>query len=66
MRTLETKREEAWRAYDQASLEVDRQKDALLDEISQRLEQRVEQEPLFTLRWQLRVTPGGTPWAGPH
>lgn len=52
-RTLEAKREEAWRAYDQASREIDRQKDALLDEISRRLEQRVEQEPLFALRWQL-------------
>jgi superfamily II DNA or RNA helicase len=52
-RTLETKREEAWRAYDQASRDIDRQKDALLDEISRRLEQRIEQERLFSLRWQL-------------
>lgn len=52
-RTLEAKREEAWRAYDQASREIDQKKDALLDEISRRLEQRVEQEPLFSLRWQL-------------
>jgi superfamily II DNA or RNA helicase len=53
VRTLETKRDEAWRAYDQASREVDRQKDALLDEISRRLEQKLEQEPLFGLRWRL-------------
>jgi superfamily II DNA or RNA helicase len=52
-RTLEAKREEAWRAYDQASREIDRQKDALLDEISRRLEQRIEQERLFALRWKL-------------
>ena len=52
-RTLEGKREEAWRDYDQASREVDRQKDALLDEISRRLEQRIEQEQLFALRWKL-------------
>jgi hypothetical protein len=52
-RNLEAKREEAWRAYDQASRDIDRQKDALLDEISRRLEQRVEQTPLFTLRWRL-------------
>ena len=25
----------------------------LLDEISRRLEQRIEQEPLFALRWKL-------------
>ena len=52
-RTLEASREEAWRAYDQASREIDRRKDALLDEISRRLEQRIEQEPLFALRWEL-------------
>lgn len=53
VRTLESKREEAWRTYDQASREIDRQKDALLDEISLRMEQRIEQEPLYALRWQL-------------
>lgn len=53
-RTLETKRDEAWRAYDQASREVDRQKDALLDEISRRLEQKFEQKPLFSLRWHIQ------------
>ncbi|KAB0670091.1 DEAD/DEAH box helicase [Oryzomonas sagensis] len=54
VRTLETKRDEAWRAYDQASRDVDRQKDALLDEISRRLEQKLEQEYLFMLRWTLK------------
>ncbi|MBI3797439.1 MAG: hypothetical protein HY268_10805, partial [Deltaproteobacteria bacterium] len=53
LRKLETRRDEAWHSYDQASRELDRQKDALLDEISQRLEQKMEQEPLFTLRWRL-------------
>ena len=41
------------RAYDQTSRDIDRQQDALLDEISRRLEQRIEQEPLFALRWHL-------------
>jgi hypothetical protein len=50
---LEIKRDEAWRTYDQPSREIDRQKDELLDEIGRRLEQRVEQTPLFTLRWRL-------------
>lgn len=39
--------------FDQASREKDRQKDALLDEISRPLEEKTEQELLFTLRWQL-------------
>lgn len=51
MRQLDEKRDLAWRDYDQASREIDRAKDALLDEISQRLEQTVAETPLFTLRW---------------
>jgi ERCC4-related helicase len=53
VRTLEGKREEAWRAYDQASQDIDRQKDALLDEISRRLDQRIDEQGLFALRWQV-------------
>jgi superfamily II DNA or RNA helicase len=53
LRQLETKRTEAWKAFDEASQIIDRQKDVLLDEISSRLDQKLEQEPLFTLRWTL-------------
>jgi hypothetical protein len=53
LRGLETKRDEAWRAYDTASRDIDRQKDALLDEISRRLEQKTECGTLFTLRWRV-------------
>jgi hypothetical protein len=53
VRTLESRREEAWRTYDQASRDIDRQKDALLDEISRRLEQKTECTALFALRWRL-------------
>lgn len=53
LRKLETSRDEAWRTYDQAGRDIERQKDALLDDISQRLQQQTEQEPLFTIRWQL-------------
>jgi hypothetical protein len=52
-RGLEGKRDEAWRAFDQASREIDRQKDALLDEISRRLEQQTECSELFALRWRV-------------
>jgi superfamily II DNA or RNA helicase len=52
-RVLEGKRDEAWRAYDKAGRDIDRQKDELLDEISRRLEQKLELDPLFTLRWRL-------------
>jgi hypothetical protein len=53
LRKLETKRDEAWHSYDQASREIDRRKDALLDEISHRLGQKTERETLFTLRWRV-------------
>lgn len=53
LRGLETKRDDAWRAYDAASRDVDRQKDALLDEISRRLKQETISDTLFTLRWKL-------------
>ena len=51
VRVLETKRDVAWRAYDQARGDVDRQKDALLDDITRRLEETIEHTDLFTLRW---------------
>ena len=52
-RSLEGKREEAWRAYDDASRDIDHQKDLLLDDISQRLQHAIDEETLFTLRWSL-------------
>ena len=42
LRSLETNRDEAWRAYDAASRDVDRQKDGVLDEIGKRLEQNTQ------------------------
>ncbi len=51
LRKLETKRDIAWRSYDEASRELDKQKDALLDEISRRLKQHSGSIELFTIRW---------------
>lgn len=53
VRILEGKRVDAWRTYDAAGGELDRRKDALLDEIGRRLTQQCEEERLFTLRWRL-------------
>jgi hypothetical protein len=41
---------------DAGSRDIDRQKDALLDEISHRLEQKMECQPLFTLEWECRMS----------
>lgn len=53
VRTLQTKRAEAWRQYDSASRDIDYQKDALIDEISGKLKQKIVRKPLFILRWML-------------
>ncbi|WP_316213952.1 SNF2-related protein [Bradyrhizobium sp. SZCCHNR2032] len=53
VRKLESRRDEAWRAFDQAARDLDKQKDALLDQIAKRLEQHVESETLFTIRWRI-------------
>ncbi len=57
---LETKRDEAWRAYDSASRDVDRQKDALLDEISHRLQQQTTGETLFCSALEGQMTQRST------
>jgi hypothetical protein len=54
LRKLESRRDEAWRNYDMANRELDRQKDDLLDDISKRLEQNTESESLFVIRWSVK------------
>ncbi len=54
LRKLESKRDEAWRNYDQASRELDKQKDDLLDDISRRLEQNTNSATLFIIKWNLK------------
>ncbi len=51
-RELETKRDEAWRAYDAAAKEIEVQKDGLLDQVEARLGQAVSDEELFAIRFR--------------
>ena len=53
LRKLESHRDEAWRAYDQASREVEKKKDDLLDDMGNRMRQRTEEERLFVVRWRV-------------
>ena len=53
-RLLESKRDEAWRAYDEAARAVDDKTDALLDDIAARLKQSESLHDLFTIRWHLQ------------
>lgn len=53
LRNLEARRDEAWRAFDSASREIEAQKDALLDDITTRLQQEINETELFMIRWTL-------------
>lgn len=53
VRSLETKRDEAWREYDRAGRDLDAKKESLLDDISRRLEQTANEQELFTIRWHI-------------
>jgi superfamily II DNA or RNA helicase len=52
-RALDTKRESAWRAYDESGRDIEKQKDEVLDTITKRLDQQVDTEHLFTIRWSV-------------
>lgn len=52
-RAQETKRDEAWRAYDAAAKEIEVQKDGLLDQVEERLGQNVSDEELFAIRFEI-------------
>jgi superfamily II DNA or RNA helicase len=54
LRQLESRRNDAWREFDQASRDVDRKKESLLDDISARLSQKTERADLFMIRWALQ------------
>jgi superfamily II DNA/RNA helicase len=53
IRSLDKKRDNAWREYDEAAREIERQKDTLIDQVEARLGQEIEEETLFTIRWKL-------------
>lgn len=53
-RALETKRDEAWRAYDAAAKDIEVQKDGLLDQVEERLGQSVSEEQLFAIRFEVQ------------
>ena len=53
-RQPETKRDEAWRAYDIAAKEIEHPKDALMDEVEQKLKQQLKEDTVFLIRWTLK------------
>lgn len=61
VRVLEGKREAAWKAYDAASQELERQKDGLLEATERRLDQHTQRTTLYLLRWELPSSIPSTP-----
>ena len=53
-RQLEAKRDEAWKAYEQAAKDIEARKDTLMDEIEKRMNQILSEETLFTIRWRVQ------------
>lgn len=52
-RELYNKRDQAWREYEAAARNIDKQKEDLIDDVEKRLEQKVEEENLFDVRWKV-------------
>jgi hypothetical protein len=53
-RKLSAKRDEALKEYYAAAKELDGKKEDLLDEVTARMEQKIEREELFSIRWMLK------------
>lgn len=54
IRDLDKKRDDAWKEYDEAAKEIERQKDGLIDQIEARLRQSIEENSLFLAHWTLK------------
>jgi len=53
VKTLESKRDAAWLDYNKASKEIEDKKDKLINNIEDRLNQKISLTPLFTIRWSV-------------
>lgn len=53
-RLLEAKRDEAWQEYETAAKGIEQRKDALMDEVEQRLKQHVSEQQLFQIKWRVK------------
>ena len=53
-RKVETKRDEAWRDYDQQAREIETKKDQLLDSVEEKLTTDISDEQLFAISWTVK------------
>ena len=54
IRDLDSKRNNAWKEYDQAARTIEEQKDSLLDSVEARLQQTTAEKTIFTIAWNIR------------
>lgn len=52
-RELYNKRDIAWKEYEQEAKLIDKEKEALIDSVEKRLENKLEEERLFDVRWRV-------------
>ena len=52
-RKIETRRDEAWREYDQQAREIETKKDQLLDSVEEKLRTEIIDEQLFAIGWSV-------------
>ncbi len=53
LRTLDEKRDKAWREYDKQTREVEQEKDKLLDNVEKAMEQELQEQNLFIIEWEI-------------
>ena len=53
-RQRESRRDEAWKEYEDAARDIEKQKDVLMEEVERKLERNEGRTPLFTIRWRVR------------
>ena len=53
IRDLEMKHNIAWKEYDEATKNIEKQKDKLLENVEKQLKQKIEKETLFTIKWKI-------------
>lgn len=50
---IEYKRETLWKELDEACREVDKKKESLIDDVEKQLGQKVSEQELFTIKWEV-------------
>jgi superfamily II DNA/RNA helicase len=53
IRDLETKYNIAWKEYDEATKNIEKQKDKLLENVEKQLKQKTDKETIFTIKWKI-------------